>query len=506
MRVITKSKSGTNGARRQRRGLTLIEAALSLGVAAVVLVGLAQLLTGAAETTRARAAADRLEEVTLASQEYIKTNFETLQSTIPTGSALMIPVARTTPTGAVPAGSLQAGGFLSSSYVDANAYGQTHALLLRKVAGANDRIEGIVTTVGGQTIEDRQLGRIATFVGADGGFMMTTPLAGTAGRVTGVGGGWAAVANDWAASGVQPTTGHLMSSVAFNEGALVGDYLYRRDIGIPEANRMRTNLNMGDNQINDVTVLTQNSSTADGSSITLGDNLVTIGPNISVPGYITAGSYVHSDTNVTATNDVAAGRDVLATRNVQARNEVKGMRFIDITAAGANATYVNGSGNTVAYQMDPTDTTRLNNLTTATLDANTRIYTTENPGAPSSLDRLIDRLPNYVTKAGYVATRANPNVPKPNCGVRGVPKVTIATIQDTMRFAPSMEAIAAYTPYGTLVGGFKLTENTFIGRRFGAADEGLTWEVGVSGTNQIDAGGSLDWVLLVLTHCYYPTS
>lgn len=483
--------------RRQRRGLTLIEAALSLGVAAVVLVGLAQLLTGAAETTKARATADRLEEVTLAAQEYIKANFTTLQTTVPVGGALMVAVARTESGGAVPANSLQATGFLSSSFVDANPYGQRHALLLRRVAGSNDRIEGIVTTVGGLSIEDRQLGRVATFVGADGGFMMETPLPGTEGLVTGVGGGWAATAGDWSASGTAPEAGHVMASVAFNEGALVGDYLYRRDIGIPEANRMRTNLSMGGNQINNVTTITQNDAGAAGSSIALGDDLVTIGPNISVPGYITAGDYVHSDTNITANVDVAAGQDVLATRNVQARDSVKGMRFIDILADGSAATYVNDAGHNVAYQVDPTDTTRLNTLTSRAIDGNTRVFSDEVPPSDlGTLTRLIDRLPNYVSKAGYVATPANPIVPKPVCGPHGVPKITLASIQDSMRFAPTVEPIFN----GGVMTGITLTENTFIGRRMAAQDTTSAWVVRVSGTRPVPG---VDWIVLALTHCYY---
>lgn len=474
---MIKSAHMANGRRRVRRGMTLIEAALSLGVAAFVLIGLAQLLAGAAETTKARAVADRLEEVTVAAKEYVHANFKTLYDTTPAGGTLRVEIGRNSQSASVPAGSVQAAGFLPSTYVDRNAYNQTHALLLKRVTGSPGRLEGVITSVAGQTIPDQQLGRIATFAGADAGFMLTAPVNGSTGVVTGIGGGWATPAAQWSASGTTPTVGHIMASMAFNEGALVGDYLARNDIGIPEANTMRTNLIMGGNTITEVAKL-ENGSTY----ITLNttDNKVEIGPNVEVSGYITAGDTIH------ATNDITTDANVVAELDVTAKGSLHSTKFFDLD----DDTYV----------VDPEGLSNMGTLKTESIDVNATIFD-EDPATATTVT-LEDRLPNYVQKAGYIATPTRAFVPKPNCRVAGAQRIILSTVQDTMRFG-------ANVTYGTILG-----ENSYpplindwinIARKFRAVDSGATWQVLPSGTPNID--NSTDngkWIILASTYCFYP--
>lgn len=489
--------------KRRRRGLTIIEMVLSLGLMAVALGGLAIMLRDAAETTRSRSTADTLERVTAAAQQYLETNFVALQP-LAAGGPVRVSVAKTTVTGAVPAGpggglpSLQGGGFLPTSFIDVNGYQQNHAMIVRQVAGAPERLEAIVTTTGGQVIPDDLLGRIAAFVGAEGGFMATEPRAGAAGNVTGIGGGWATPAADWQAGGVGPTQGRIMTSIAFNEGSLVGDYLYRRDIGVPEANRMRTNLSLGGNDITNVTAITAES-----------DEL-TIGPNISVTGYAKTGGNVEAGDSVTALNYITAGRDlvaggsVLAAANVEAGANVAA--GIDVTA-GRNvmavgdlqaARFVDNTPGAIApdtgapYQVDPSGKTRIHDLSSTRMNVNTTVYNE----ADGWEVKFFDLLPNYINKGGFIVTAGANYVPKPTCIGHGQPKITLSMVQDTMQFYP------AFTWYMNDYGIANITfpNKTNIGRRYGAEHySSLLWRVYVEGTQAIGN----NWVLHAMTYCYY---
>lgn len=456
------------GIARPRRGLTLIEAALSLGVAALVLVGLAQLLASAGETTRARAVSDRMTEITSAAQEYVQANFAQLMQLpdIKADKAVKVAVAKTSAGGAVPAGpgggleSIQGGGFLPSSFVDLNAYNQSSALILKRVD--DTRLEGVLTTVGGNTIEDRQLGRIATFVGADGGFMMTTPLPNTAGLVTGTNGGWSTQASLWdAGADAVPKTGHVMSSLAFNEGSVVGDYLARNDIGIPEANTMRTNLNMGANDINNVTAITKDdfgdNDAISGTSITLNDDKVSIGPNLEVAGYITAG------TDITATD-----------------GKMTAHKFVDVDDP--------------SFLVDPKSDSNLNQLTTATLSADTALF--DSNGALDGT--LKDRLPNYVTKTGYLVTASANVVAKPACGAGGTPKITFSPIYDNQQFASDVVVTGVSASSGSNVTITLNNKSVQTARKWLVAAAGNSWTVTAQGTTFF-----APWSGLAMTYCYY---
>ncbi len=315
---MPKAKSRPNR-RRARRGLTLIEASLVLGILAITMGGIAQVLSDTAENQRSKAAADRMTEILAASQQYMQANQTALTTLTTGGGNVSVGVAKTSSTGSDPGGpggalgSLQAGGFLPSTYLDVDAYGQNHRVVVKQVAAgtANAHLEGMVVSTGGMNIPDRQVGRVARFIGEHGGFMAAKPVGGTAGSITGVAGGWITPAGNWAASGVTPATGHVMASLSLNDNALAGDYLNRYNIGVPEANTLHTDVHFGGNKIDNLAQAC--SGATSGSGCVNDGSVLSIGPNISIPGYLQAGGDVSSGANVSAAGVVTGGTGVVAT-------------------------------------------------------------------------------------------------------------------------------------------------------------------------------------------------
>lgn len=454
----------------RRRGLTLVEVALSLGVLALILVGLMQLLAQGAENLRARAIADRMEEVSYAAKEYVKANFVDLMAipAVQNGQAVLVPVAG--PTG--PAGStlpsIQGAGFLSSSFQNNNSFGQQHALIVRRVAG-QQRLEGVVTTSGGNPIPDRLLGAAAAYVGADAGFMFgENPIPGSEGVITGVAGGWMAPAATWSAGGVTPQGGRLMTSLAFAEGSLVGDYLHRIDIDIPEANTMRTNLNMANSEINNVDAIDGN-----GATIEMTSTEVRIGPNVDVSGYITAGSYIEAAGEIRAGDNISTPADVI------------GDRFFDVQNAN--------------YFVDPAGRSKLGVTDTNYLNLDTVLYNSDTGNTGGNTTRLMDRLPNYVLKQAYRVANGQ-SVPKPNCPYGGTAKITFSVITDSYRFASNVQFDSGYTNVnGTNIPNL-INNEVAIARRYLVQDSGSSWRITANGSplwnNTFDG--------LAMAYCYYP--
>lgn len=478
---------------RVRRGLTLIEAALVLGVSAMILVGMSQLLTESSETMRARASADRIQEVRRAAEQYLQVHYSAIDARTATG-AVRIPVTG----GAGPSGtalpSLQGGGFLPATYVDRNSFNQTHNIVVRRIpqAGGGYNIGAMIFTTGGTQIPDRLLGRIATMAGADAGFMAAEPVVGAPGvTLTGAFGGWTATAAEWTADGVTPETGRMASTLSFNsgmnEGALVGDYLNRNDIGIPEANTMRTSILMGDG-----TRITPNNTVT---------QEVRIGPSLFVEQNVRAGNDILAERDSAAVRDVGAGRDVTAVR------DVTGQRFVD--------------RDNPAYVLDPNQVSTLNDLRTDRLSVDTVVYGTSRGLTPAQGVRLGDLLPRYVPQYGYIATQTGANVPKPVCGPGAQPKIVLSPFEDSMRFDVVMEVGRRNQTLVTSIYGinnanaigfntinlayvedvYSQGQRTQVGRKLSASDNGLTWLVSNTGTPQ---AAGLAWSAVAMTYCYYP--
>lgn len=301
-------RRSANAREKNQRGVTLVETALGLAVMAVAMAALTQLMVDNANLARAKAAADRLNEVAEASEAYIRANWNTLLTTATAGAPIVIPAGRASATAIPPSGpgglpSLQGGNFLPQTFIDTNAFGQRHALLIRQPVP--NQIEAMVVTYSGSTIPDHTLAKIPSMIGGKGGAMLSNPLTGTTGQVMGVQGGWQTAATTWSSSWAggttTPTTGRIMATLGFETWGVTQPYLYRDNLGDPTLNRMNTAIDMGGNNLN-------NTNAVNAATVTTSSH-ATVGGNLTVAsGYAYVGS-------ATVVGDMNVGGDVVVGGN-----------------------------------------------------------------------------------------------------------------------------------------------------------------------------------------------
>jgi hypothetical protein len=433
----------------RQRGLTLIESALVLAVAAITMGFFVRMLADNAEVMRAKGVSEKMVEVFDASAKYVKVNNAALVEAIPPGGQIVVPMGKPGATSPVPPGptgslpSVQGGGFLSPGFIDRNSYNQRHALIIRNVtiSGLGQRLDSIVTTYGGTKIPDRQLTKIAAFIGAAGGYVPKTPMAADTGQIVGSYGGWRSPRASWGSTS-NPDEGSVVATLAFEAGEDgIAPYLYRNDIGKAEANRMHTSIDMFQNDLN-------NTRTVNAGNVRATENVeaskdLVAGIDIWAARNITAGGTVQG-TNVVATNLVSAptvnattvnGTTVNST-NVNASGTVTG------TNVTANANLTSNGNATVAGRTNTGD------FHTTYFDAaNTWVYNIRGipQAAPASLDSL---LPRQIAMYSYLVYDGQ-WVPKPSCPTNSGPRIMLYRQQDSTRGATILT--------GLIVDGFSQT-------------------------------------------------
>ena len=236
--------------RRAAMGMTLVETALALGITGLAMGSMIQISSDAQDQVKDAAIASQVAQVQAAGTSYLQANYANLLAATG-GGVVSIPVARTSVTGTVPAQysaglpSLQGGGFLPASFIGVNGSGQQIAMLFRRDPNNPTMVDGLVETTGGHATTDVNLGRIAAKIGAPGGayMKMPPPMAGGL-PIRGVGGGWAETPANWSAGAQTPASGHVMAYLSSVQNTNISDYLYRYNVGVPEANTMHADVNM----------------------------------------------------------------------------------------------------------------------------------------------------------------------------------------------------------------------------------------------------------------------
>lgn len=133
--------------------------------------------------------------------------------------------------------------YLPTSFSNTNSFGQTYTVKVKKAppVNANPQLQAIILTEGGSPITELGVRKIATMLGAHGGY-----FAEKSGQrvIQGALGAWSEKAD---AFGLDPGNGHLAAALFFIDGKSVSmDFLYRKTVpGKPELNQMQTPLNMG---------------------------------------------------------------------------------------------------------------------------------------------------------------------------------------------------------------------------------------------------------------------
>lgn len=181
------------------------------------------------------ATAGQMRQIATAAQAYIQANYAAVEgnSTASSPATITVPMLEST-------------GYLPPSVSATNPFGQTWVVqVLQPTPG---ELQALVLSTGGATIPEKQAPAIATQTGQEGGFV---PYNGQYGSLSsaaaqGAYGHWSVALNGY----TNPGPGHLAALLAFNNGNLENDYLYRVAVpGQPQLNTMQTALNMGGNDI-----------------------------------------------------------------------------------------------------------------------------------------------------------------------------------------------------------------------------------------------------------------
>jgi predicted acyltransferase (DUF342 family) len=402
---------------RRLRGSNLMDTVATLAVVSVLLVLFLSMQQGETDRIAAKNTADKLTTVGEAAKGYLSANYSKLLASAPTSGAQWIRVGRTTAGGAIPANSLQDEGFLPPGFIDTNGFNQNTALLVRKINATT--LDAIVTTYGGREIPDRMLGTMAKLIGPAGGFVPDRyPLASDAGSILGLAGGWRSDTADWGAATTRPDTGTIQMTMNFDDGSLLKDYLYRNDVGNPEANRMNTDIDMNSRALNNTGKITgiTDSVSGGGKAVIVGDdaspNSLRATRDIWADRDVRATRNVIADNDVTAGNDVKADRDVTAGRNVVAQETVAGRNVMasnDVTA---------GRDLRADRNLEVAQNGNIRgDLTAGRLNINAKVFGDDVEGGARTFGAdvtLGDLLPRSVAQYSYVVNDGGV-VPKPTC-------------------------------------------------------------------------------------------
>lgn len=207
------------------------------------------------DAMKASAAASQMKQVDDAAQGYIQANY----------SAVVAGSTATSPAVITPA-MLQATGYMPSSFQNVSPYGQDYVVkVLQPSAG---QLAALVLTQNGRAIAQKDAPEIAARLGAQGGFV---PYAGQYGTLSpsvaqGAYSGWQVSLANYGS----PGQGHLASLLAFNNGQLANNYLYRNAVpGQPQLNTMNTPIIMASTQTMGAACTTTGAIAQDGNGAVL---------------------------------------------------------------------------------------------------------------------------------------------------------------------------------------------------------------------------------------------
>lgn len=215
---------------------------LSIEAIGAVIISLLSMALGAeiyltwCDNLEFNAAAQHLLEVEKGAKNYINDYYNDLVKATNSGTVSKITIKQ-----------LKENKYLPSSFSNKNSFGQTYTVRIKKAppVNANPQLQAIILTAGGSPISELGVRKIATMLGAHGGY-----FAGESGNrvIQGALGAWSEKAT---AFGLDPGNGHLAAALFFIDGKSSSrDFLYRQPVpGKPELNQMQTSLEMGDQDL-----------------------------------------------------------------------------------------------------------------------------------------------------------------------------------------------------------------------------------------------------------------
>jgi len=177
----------------RRNGFSLLEVTIALSISGVLLSGIWQLAGNAQQQRSVSALVGQTLAVTRAAQNYINGNraaLMALSGLSALNSAVRVKIT-SSDTGAT-SDSLQGAGYLPANFVNLNSFGQSYVLMVKRedggtigVADSGDRLAGLLVTTSGTAISDDLSVKVASSIGAAGGYVETGTLS-----LKGTAGGW----------------------------------------------------------------------------------------------------------------------------------------------------------------------------------------------------------------------------------------------------------------------------------------------------------------------------
>lgn len=173
-------------------------------------------------------AAQHAKRVSDAAEKYVADNASVVSAGATPTTPYVIDVA-----------TLKSSGYLPSGFSVKNTYAQDYQV--RVLEPTANKFQTIVVTLNGDVISQSAARKIASRIGADGGYIEN-------GVAKGALGSWSQNISDFA---INPGNGHIVVALFYKNNVSTNDYLYRKSVpGHPELNAMTTALSMGGNDVN----------------------------------------------------------------------------------------------------------------------------------------------------------------------------------------------------------------------------------------------------------------
>lgn len=326
--------------RQQRKGFSLLELVLVLGVSSALSLVKFEDMMHDAENLKASAAGQQIKQIGDAVDGYINIRYDKLSTLVSSTSQSSDPGPRTCDTGTgictITSQTLVNEGLLPASYVSRNSFGSDYTIQLKRTGtNPNYVINGVVETnnpwiEGGKTRYDL-LGKAMQSAGIDSGMSKSTN------QISGYNGSWSYTSTDFPSITQNGVLGYRVGY----DSAMYSVYL-RRDGTLP----MTGDLNMGGNNINNAKNIT-----ASGTG-NFGGNIAANGLSVNdvPPGW--SGVRTH---DVIATGTLAVFKDgtsPTASNFAGYINQAGNMYAANTITAGGEITAHNGVGDAITLGGD----------------------------------------------------------------------------------------------------------------------------------------------------------
>lgn len=364
-------------------GISLVSMGIYLLVATILTGVFMATRFAAAQQGRAEQAAKMLQDLTVASSQYLSGEASTVAGALTIGGP-PIAIPMTNNEGfAAPSGlpSVQAAGYLPAAYSDVDPFGQSHALLVREVTPppgtSGPSYEAMIVSFKGTSIPTPLVGQIVEQSSGTGGFVSPTSTS----RIDGAYGTWQSPVSNWSgnSANIPLNTGHYMATLQFSPPAnSIGSYLDRYSVpGDPELNTMHTDIRMANNSLVGTNVVAFNNgggiASGSGGVITLspdgtyssGTLSSTSGGTVAVNGALTVSGNGSVSGNLNDTGTTTAGAVSAGSANITNNLSIGGSEAVIGGASIGGNLGVTGNSTFSGTVSAPTVTATTLNATSA---------------------------------------------------------------------------------------------------------------------------------------------